>query len=230
MSIGRVFSGGFGAPARIASTSATVRGLRPRARIIARHRGGGVSRNVSRSRIRSGPSCSGSFSGIAEIGDGCISSMSDFLSFVVSPFASPTETVSPARVHHAVEHLAVVQRHGVRKIIRIDREARMRDIAHHRCIIAMHEVRQIGADRAAAAAETCGTSSTSPFRRRIRGSRGPSCRLQAPAAAQPRQLRPPLCRSARPTATAFGAAASVAGVCLRSWSTRSPAPPRRSLS
>jgi hypothetical protein len=58
-------------------------------------RGGSVSRKVSRSFIRSGPSVLAISSGIVDLLDGSMRSMSSRRTVVVCPFSSPIRSSSP---------------------------------------------------------------------------------------------------------------------------------------
>ena len=57
----------------------------------------------------------------------------------------------PRGADRAGEDAAVDQRHAVGDVVGVEREARLADVAEDRCVVAVHQVRQVGADRASPA-------------------------------------------------------------------------------
>ena len=140
-------------PFSTASTSARLRGGGAPSRSSGAGCSGSVSRNVSRSRICSGPRAFSSPSGMIDRADGCSASTSDAAGAELLPLAVADHQLVALGARHAGQHPAVLQLDEIGEIVGIDGGAGLADVAQDRVVIAVDQVGQVRADAAAAAAD-----------------------------------------------------------------------------
>ena len=108
--------------------------------------GGSTSKNVSRSRNRSGPSSSGIPAGMIDCGDGSTESISSRL---IGNFLGVLLNDDHLPVHDAAgagEHASRCQDKYLRRVIGIEGKAGLGDIAEHGVVIAVRQIGKVGPD------------------------------------------------------------------------------------